>query len=289
MIANGGFYKRRRGILEHIEAGKIDLLENGIHDFLSLKANLLIGSDCSIPVGCVYTSAPAIHAHCKRVSQRTIQRILEHLEAIGWIRTFREPNQRGNYLTLICRASVHDLFGNEYRINAEATTDWRHPVYEPVGQVSPETVNAVRKVARHREVREENGEKRAKKHHPNRDDAFSVENLTAKAKKTLAAKYPQDGESQIEFGLQLISERAFNSAKHPISPAYFITSYENLRLEEAFKDEFAWYAGSPESNGHRTKMNAVIRKAEEESRKTGRDFFECFDELKNRPFEEVVQ
>jgi len=150
---SSGFYKRRRGILEHIEAGTIDLLESGIHDFLNLKANLLIGSDSAVPVGFVFTSAPAIHAYCKRVSERTIQRILEHLEEIGWIKTFRAPNQRGNYLSLICRASVHDLSGNEYRINADATTDWRHPVYEPVGQLSPETGNVVLKVAGLREER----------------------------------------------------------------------------------------------------------------------------------------
>jgi hypothetical protein len=147
-------------VLEHIEPGLIDLLEDGIHDYLNLKANLLIGSDSSIPVGFVFTSAPAIHAHCKRVSERTIQRILEHLEEIGWIKTFRAPNQRGNYLTLICRASVHDLSGNEYRINTAKTIDWRNPVYEPVGQVSPETVNAVLKVAGLREVRSKNGELR---------------------------------------------------------------------------------------------------------------------------------
>jgi hypothetical protein len=163
-----GFYKRRRGILEHIEAGTIDLLESGIHDYLSLKANLLIGSACSIPVGFVYTSAPAIHAHCKRVSERTIQRILEHMEAIGWLKTFRTSNQRGNYLTLICRASVHDLSGNEYRINADATTDWRYPVYEPVGEVSPETANVVGKVAGYRELREESGEKREHQQTPAR-------------------------------------------------------------------------------------------------------------------------
>ena len=68
-----GFYKRRRGILEHIEAGTVDLLESGIHDYLSLKANLVIGSHCSIPVGVVFTSAPAIHAHCRLVSERTVQ------------------------------------------------------------------------------------------------------------------------------------------------------------------------------------------------------------------------
>lgn len=160
---SAGFYKRRRGILEHIEAGNIDLLESGIHDYLSLKANLLIGSPSSIPVGIVFTSAPAIHAHCKRVSERTIQRILEHLEEIGWIKTFRTPNQRGNYPSLICRASVHDLSGNEYRVNADATTDWRHPVYEVVGQLSPETANVVGNVAGLREERTEIREGRKKK------------------------------------------------------------------------------------------------------------------------------
>jgi hypothetical protein len=40
---SAGFYKRCRGLLEHIEAGTIDLLEDGIHDYLNLKANLLIG------------------------------------------------------------------------------------------------------------------------------------------------------------------------------------------------------------------------------------------------------
>ena len=53
-----GFYKRRRGIVEHIEAGSIDLLEDGIHDYLSLKANLVIGSACSIPVGPVLPPPP---------------------------------------------------------------------------------------------------------------------------------------------------------------------------------------------------------------------------------------
>lgn len=139
---NLGFYKRRRGVYEHIMDGTIDLLEDGIHDFLCLGANLVIGGDSSKPAGICFSSAPAIHAHCRRVSERTIQRCLEHLETINWIKTFRAPNQRGNYPVLICRATVHNLSGDEYRVNADATVDWRHPVYEPVGQLSPETSNS---------------------------------------------------------------------------------------------------------------------------------------------------
>lgn len=285
-----GFYKRRRGILEHIEAGTIDLLESGIHDYLSLKANLLIGSACSIPVGVCFTSAPAIHPYYRRVSERTIQRCLEHLEAIGWLKLFNTQGKRGNYPVLLCRASVHDLSGNEYRINGAKTTDWRYPVYEPVGEVSVNCPDSVGKLSGHREVREENGEKRAKKHHPKkRDDVPLSESFSEKAKEILLEKYPGDGEGQIDFGLQIIEERAFNSMSHPRSEAYFIASYGRLRLEETFKDELQWYKENPLSNGQRTKMNAVIRQAEEESRKTGRDFFECFDDLKNKPFEELVQ
>jgi hypothetical protein len=161
----GGFYKRRRGILEHIENDKIDLLENGIHDYLCLKANLVIGSKSSIPAGVCFTSAPAIHAHCRRVSERTIQRCLEHFEAIRWLKTFKTPGKRGNYPALLCRASVHDLSGKEYRVNAEATTDWRHPVYEPVGDLSGNCRRFVRKKAGNREVRGER-ENREKETNP---------------------------------------------------------------------------------------------------------------------------
>jgi len=156
-----GFYKRRRGILEHIESGRIDLLESGIHDYLSLKANLVIGSRCSIPVGVVYTSAPAIRAYCHRVSERTVQRILEHLEAIGWIKTFKTSGKHGNYPTLLCRASVHDLSGNEYRTNGEKTTDWQHPVYEPVGEVSVSRTESVGTPSVLRKGRVKSKEKRA--------------------------------------------------------------------------------------------------------------------------------
>lgn len=160
---SAGFYKRRRGLVEHIENGTIDLLEDGIHDYLSLKANLVIDSPCSIPVGVCFTSAPALHAHCPRVSERTIQRILQHLESLGWIKTFKIPGRRGNYPTLLCRASVHDLSGNEYRINGAKTMDWRRPVYEPVDEVSGSCTETGGTLSGYREKREEKEETRRPK------------------------------------------------------------------------------------------------------------------------------
>lgn len=159
-MSAAGFYKRRRGILEHIDSGAIDLLESGIHDYLLLKANLLIGSACSIPVGVCFTSAPAIHAHCRRVSKRTIQRCLEHLEDIGLLKTWKKPGKRGNFPVLVCRASVHDVSGNEYRISGAKTIDWREPVYEPVAELSGRWSNPVASLSGHREGREESREKK---------------------------------------------------------------------------------------------------------------------------------
>lgn len=154
---SNGFYKRRRGILEHLEAGTIGLLDLAIHDYLNLKANLQIGSDCSIPPGVCFTSAVAIHALCpKEISERTVRRSLEYLEKIGWIKRWLRPGKRGNYAVLICRAGVHDLSGVEYRINGVATTDWRHPVLIPAAdcpQSGPD-------LSGYREVRIESREKR---------------------------------------------------------------------------------------------------------------------------------
>jgi len=132
-----GFYKRRRGILEHLEAGTINLVDLAVHDYLNLKANLVIGSQSSIPPGVCVTSATAIHAVCPgRISEKAIQRSLQHLEQIGWIKRWNVRGEHGNYPVLVCRASVHDLSGKEYRINGDATTDWRNPKWTPVGDAS---------------------------------------------------------------------------------------------------------------------------------------------------------
>ncbi len=134
---SAGFYKRRRGILEHLEAGTISLLDLAVHDYLNLKANLVLGSGTSIPPGVCITSAVAIHAMCpSQISERAIQRSLEHLEKIGWIKRWTIRGKRGNYPVLVCRSSVHDLSGDEYRVSGEETIDWRNPVLAPVGELS---------------------------------------------------------------------------------------------------------------------------------------------------------
>jgi hypothetical protein len=149
---SSGFYKRRRGVLEHLESGKISLLELAIHDYLCLKANGMVGTACTIPPGCCFTSSLAIHAFCPEVSERTIRRALEHLEEIGWIKRFMVRGRRGNYVAMINRFSVHDKSGNEYRVNADATTDWRNPVTEPFVESAMKSEKSGHEVSTYREV-----------------------------------------------------------------------------------------------------------------------------------------
>jgi hypothetical protein len=132
-----GWYKRRRGILEHLENGEIGLIDLAIHDFLLLKANLVDDPASALPAGVCITSARAIYETCIRdktrngFTERTVRRSLEHLERIGWIKRFREQGKHGNYPIVIERASVHDLSVKEFRVSAAETIDWRQPKLIP--------------------------------------------------------------------------------------------------------------------------------------------------------------
>lgn len=129
---SGGFYKRRRGILEHLEAGRLNLLDLGVHDLLCLKANQVVGNGSIFPPGVVITSAAAIAGVCSAqyTGERAIRRSLERLERIGFIKRWQAPGRRGNYPILINRFAVRDLSGTEFLVNAENTADWNHPVLE---------------------------------------------------------------------------------------------------------------------------------------------------------------
>jgi hypothetical protein len=157
---NRGWYKRRRGILEHLEAGRIDLLDSGIHDFICLKMNALVGNDSLLPPGVWIGSAAAIRALCPRqISERAIQGSLDRLEKLGMIKRWITKGKHGNYPILVCRGTVADLSGNEYRINAEGTTDWRQPKLDPIGERSPAVQNAVGDLTPIRELEKEEREK----------------------------------------------------------------------------------------------------------------------------------
>src|SRR5581483_6812281 len=165
---NPGFYKRRRGILEHLESGEIGLIDLAVHDFLCLKMNGVKAANCHIPPGIVFTSSKAIYAQCPKgdISERGIRRSLERLEKLGWIKRWIVDGKHGNYPVLIARATVHDEAGTEYRINAQATTDWKQPVLYKVPDSATSRPRGVHEVSTSRPLIE-NRELRIEKKNKN--------------------------------------------------------------------------------------------------------------------------
>lgn len=137
-MSRGGFVKLRRGALDHVEAGRVGLLDLGVFALLLLRSNSVVGAGDLWPAGIAMSSAKAISAYAPRnIGEREIQRSLSNLERAKWIKRFRTPGRHGNYPVLLCRHSVHDLSGNEFRVDGENTTDWRHPKLVPVSELSP--------------------------------------------------------------------------------------------------------------------------------------------------------
>lgn len=111
-MSYNGFYKRRRGILEHLEAGAVSILETDSHDLLCLKANPFVGGVSHCPPEIYIGSARAIRACCPNgISERSIQRSLEKLEKLAWIKRWTTKGRRGNYPILVVRFVVTESSG----------------------------------------------------------------------------------------------------------------------------------------------------------------------------------
>lgn len=97
-----GYYRRRRGVYEHILDGRMSLLDNSFHDILCQQA------DAS--TGIVWTSAAQLH-HELGISRKLAQKYLCRLERKGYIRRFRKARSRASQATLIhlyeCTALPH--------------------------------------------------------------------------------------------------------------------------------------------------------------------------------------
>jgi hypothetical protein len=149
----GGWYPRRRGILEHLQNGRILLIDLAVHDFLCLtcdhKSGLVISSARKIA-----SLAPAEDA----TGYRRIKRSLERLEAIGWIkRWLPAKGTKGNYPIVIARFYVQrrvpdvsltaapslslTLSLKWFSVNAERTTDWHDIQYDLVPDGVPDLVS----------------------------------------------------------------------------------------------------------------------------------------------------
>jgi hypothetical protein len=170
-VTHAGWYARRRGILEHLESGKITVVDSGIHDYLCLIADH--------KTGVCRASAEKIHVLAGAgVSLRAIQRSLAKLEEIGWIKRFLVPGRRGNYHIAIARFFVREASGTWLSVNLERTNDWRLVQFDavtdpsfirqgPVSEVSP-----IQEVEELEEIHKDSKTvrtSRAKARHPRKD------------------------------------------------------------------------------------------------------------------------
>jgi hypothetical protein len=122
-VAQNGFIPLRRGILEHLEQGRLSGNEFLAYVLMILRADS--------KTGIWFGGALALSAFSGGfLSGRTARRVLEGLETKGYIKRFSEPGRRGNYPVLINFYEVTQGARSGHRLNAEQTTDWRHPVYE---------------------------------------------------------------------------------------------------------------------------------------------------------------
>ncbi|HXN23343.1 MAG TPA: hypothetical protein VOA41_11440 [Candidatus Dormibacteraeota bacterium] len=117
----------RPGIEEHLVRSAIGLLEFGSYALIHIQADYRTG----IWRG----SAPRILATAPRgASLRQIQRVLEHLEELGYLKSFRVHGARGNTPYLIDKFTVRSGALKGYRVNAAKSESWQRPFYELVAE-----------------------------------------------------------------------------------------------------------------------------------------------------------
>jgi hypothetical protein len=122
------FVKIRTGIEEHLVRGRIGFFELGVYITLHLQADYQTG----IWIG----SAPRLLATAPRGTDlRSVQRAVQRLVDVEFVRTFHIPGARGNYRVLIHKYSP--AFGalKGMRLNALQSVCWQSPIYEPVAEV----------------------------------------------------------------------------------------------------------------------------------------------------------
>ena len=119
---NSGFTPIRNAVEEHLEKGRLTYCDFGIYVKIHLGANYKTGVWWG-------SAKKLLVAGPAAGSLRRIQDSLRRLASIGFIKPFRIRGRHGNYAILINKFDLRgELKG--YRVNADKTTDWRHPVLE---------------------------------------------------------------------------------------------------------------------------------------------------------------
>jgi hypothetical protein len=117
----------RPGIEEHLVRGALGLCEFGIYTLIHIQADY--------STGIWQGSAARLLATAPRgASLRQIQRSIQHLEELGYLKAFRIQGVRGNTPYLIDKFTVRSGALKGRRLNARQSMSWQHPRYELVAE-----------------------------------------------------------------------------------------------------------------------------------------------------------
>jgi hypothetical protein len=131
---NGNYVQLRRGLLEHMETGRLSAREFAAHVLIVLLA------DSGSGVWWGNSVALAAKFGSGDVSELAAQKTLRSLGEKGYIKSLRQPGSRAGYPIIVNRykITVGKLAGG--LVDAENTTDWRKPAVFPVSEEVGETV-----------------------------------------------------------------------------------------------------------------------------------------------------
>ena len=147
---SSGYAILRSGILEHLVAGRLGYPELGAYATIHLQADFR--------TGIWWGSAPRLLATAPRgTSLRDVQRWMQTLTRIRFLRPFHRHGERGNYPVLIDKYDVKTGALRGMRLNAWRSESWEHPYYEfcalpvaeedalPVAVAAPSSVSSSQK------------------------------------------------------------------------------------------------------------------------------------------------
>lgn len=132
MSKKNGRFIVLRDIQDHAIKGDLGLFDLGVYSVIHFQTDF--------SSGVWFGSAARVHATAPQgTSLREVQRSMEHLEVLRFLRSFRKHGQRGNapYLVHKYEPLTGALRGK--RLNAFSSDDWRHPVYESCALPDTET------------------------------------------------------------------------------------------------------------------------------------------------------
>src|ERR1051326_6495562 len=145
-MASDGYVRLRRGLLEHLENGRMTYMQAGVYSVMLLQADH--------KTGIWWGSAMKLYAMSRgdgetesgedtrnMAERRKLNRCLSRLEDGGYIKRFIVKGKIGNYAVLINKFMCSGGVNDGKTLNAAKSEDWRRPVYERCNEADYEPCN----------------------------------------------------------------------------------------------------------------------------------------------------